>query len=87
MLFLDFSEGAAEVGVAGMDVDIGELGGEFLCYCCRFGVGFGDVCPVFECDRLVRGDFDSIAIQGADHIPESFEVGPVGDGGDVGSPS
>ena len=56
MLLLDFPEGAAEVLITGVDVDIGELGGEFLGYCCGFRVGFGGVCSVFGCDWLVRGD-------------------------------
>ena len=36
VLLLGFTEGTAEAWVAGVDIDIGELGGEFSGYCCGF---------------------------------------------------
>ena len=83
----DLSEGPAEVGVAGVDGDVGEKFGEILGYCWMFGAGFGSAILGGEGDGLVGGNFCPLSGETTYGTPEFLNVGSMRDGGDKCPPS
>ena len=84
---LDLAKGPAEVRVAGMDSGVGEQFGEVFSYCGGLGAGLGVAISGCERDGLVRGNFGPLAGETPDCVPESLDIGSMGDGGDECPPS
>ena len=80
------TEGAAEIGVAGVDYSTCELFGKVAGDGGGFGADFGAAAPG-ERDRLVGGSSGPVAGETPDCGPEPLGVGLVRDGGDEGPPS
>ena len=86
LLTFGLTEGMAEVWIPGVGDDVGELLCELIGYCSGFRVGLVASVVVFEGDGLVWGDSDLLAREGADFVPESLDIGSVGNGGDFSTP-